>query len=99
MTAPAELVIEVTADDIRLGEPRQACLCPIALAAARLLGTAPVNEDVVVGVNIILATLPGDPTLTEYELPEEATQFIIDFEDSSRTMLPFTFTARLAGAS
>lgn len=27
MTAPAELVIEVTADDIRLGEPRQACLC------------------------------------------------------------------------
>lgn len=98
MTAPAGLVIEVTADDIRLGEPREACLCPIALAVARLLDTAPVNEEVVVGVLMLLATLPDDLTFTEYELPEEATRFICDFEDG-KTVLPFTFTARLAGAA
>lgn len=97
MTAPAELVIEVTADDIRLGKPHDACLCPIARAIARLLGA----DDVAVGLNDMCATfLPGDLALTERDLPVEAARFIADFDDG-RPVAPFTFTARLThgGAS
>ncbi len=104
MSAPAELVIEVTADDIRLGEKRSLCFCPVARAIARLRGTAPVNadEEANVIVSTVSADIPdeddGDGPWVSYCMPPEAAAFIEAF-DNGREVAPFTFTARLAGAS
>jgi hypothetical protein len=97
VSAPAELVIEVTADDIRLGEKRSLCLCPIARAIARLRGTAPVNADgeSTVIVSTVSADIPDENGIwVSYCMPVAAAAFIAAF-DSARQVEPFTFTARL----
>lgn len=100
MTAPDELVIEVTAEDIRLGTPASACQCAIALAALRALG-----EDF---AGFLMAEAAGDEqplqvSLYEnraahvpyavYPLPPAAVSFIGRF-DHGRPVEPFTFTAQ-----
>ena len=97
MTAPAELVISVTQEDIAAGKPGEACLCPIARAVARLLAADLSEEPAVVGPSVLLAVMAGDDTTTQYDLPEEAATFIGRF-DNGHTVKPFTFTARLAPA-
>jgi len=96
MTAPDELVISVTAEDIRDGEPESACACPIALAIARLLDASTEDEDVIVGREVILIRPLG--VLIDYELPASAAQFIRAF-DNGDAVEPFTFTARLVGGT
>jgi hypothetical protein len=98
MTAPAELVIEVTADDIDHGMRRECMWCPVALAARRALGWPP---DPSGGLEVITTefghavSIAGGP---KWVLPREASDFIQAFDDVSLTG-PITFTARLAGAS
>ena len=97
MSAPAELVIEVTAEDIRLGEKHSACRCPIARAAARLMG-APLGDAPVAVGGPTMGTYWPDLTTADYELPASAVSFIEAF-DTGDAVKPFTFTARLESAS
>lgn len=86
MTLPAEITIEVTADDIGRGVPVDPCQCPIALAAKRLgLDVVGVDED---GIYV-------DQFDAAYLIPEEAATFI-DLFDSGETVAPFVFTARMS---
>lgn len=96
MTAPAELVISVTADDIALGERESACRCPIARAVARLLGVTTNSEQhVAVERTEMDVWFPADPSATvAYLLPVGAGRFITAF-DSGDAVEPITFTARL----
>lgn len=97
MTAPAELVIEVTADDIAKGIPCSLCLCPIALAVARLRGTS--SSEVIVNTGTVsFPDYDADGEWVSYEIPDEAGQFVRDF-DGGAPVAPFTFTARLWSAS
>ena len=96
MTHPAELVIEVTAEDIRRGVREDACWCPVARAIARLLDVRLGDDEVIVGRELILIRPLG--SLTDYELPAEAARFIRAF-DHGEPVEPFTFTARLVHES
>lgn len=98
MTAPAELVIEVTAEDIAKDAPRECMWCPIAYAARRALGwpLEPSHGLEVTGdggVHVIV--IPGTG---KWLLPREASTFISHF-DTGMPVAPITFTARLAGES
>ena len=95
MTAPAELVIEVTADDIRLGERTHACRCPVARAVARATGGSIDEADVAAAAGKMNVTFP-DGTFAEYALPQEVDAFMDAF-DHGRPVAPFTFTARRIG--
>lgn len=99
MTAPAELVIEVTAEDIRLGRPGEACRCPVALAAARAAGASTDDEDVVVSGTFIAVTWPGTLVPATYGMPPEARLFVALFDGIAACddLVPFTFTATLDG--
>jgi hypothetical protein len=98
LSAPAELVIEVTADDIANGTLGDECRCPIALAVARQLGIeAPEGYLAIMDSQIKIGSDPGDWHWGDlYRLPSVAEGFIDDF-DSGREVQPFTFTARLIG--
>jgi hypothetical protein len=75
-----KLKIEVTYEDIDLGQPGDPHRCPIARAATRALGA-----DAVVVVGII--SLPHGPPIT---LPKEAHEFYLEF-DEYHPVAPFTF--------
>jgi hypothetical protein len=101
---PAELVIEVTADDIRLGVPGNMCRCPVAIAAVRALGGdwagyLAVEEDIdeVLQVSLYASSRAVDP-YAAYPLPGDAADFVGRFDDGHE-VAPFTFTARLAVTS
>lgn len=102
MTAPAELVIEVTAEDIRLGTPASACQCAIALAALRALGDGFAGflmaEDAGIGEERLQVSLyenrAAHVPYAAYPLPPAAVSFIDRF-DNGRPVEPFAFTARL----
>lgn len=103
MSAPAELVIEVTAEDIALGDRGNVCLCPVARAACRLLGVpVPSDEQPVGSVTAYGGGLDiwraSDCDWDNYLIPQEAVHFIHAF-DSGEEVTPFTFTARLDGES
>ncbi len=77
------VVVEVTAADIERGEKRDQCLCPVALACKRagIVNPEVENYSIYVGGRYI-------------DLPDEATQFIVDF-DRNREVAPLTFTVEL----
>lgn len=89
MSAPAELVIEVTADDIDHGIVQDCAKCPIALAARRLY---PMARIYVFG-EITREISAYWPEAAYYEMPDEAVEFVIAF-DEGEPVAPFTFTAR-----
>lgn len=94
MTAPAELVIEVTAQDIAKGEPCTAARCPVSLACGRLFPAA--AGRIITGRHILIipGADPDDPSLDVcYDLPEGARQLIRAL-DTGGELTPFTFTAR-----
>jgi hypothetical protein len=99
---PAELVIEVTADDIRLGVPGNVCRCPVAIAAVRALGGdwagyLAVEEDIdeVLQVSLYASSRAVDP-YAAYPLPDDAAHFVGRFDDGE-PVEPLTFTARRIG--
>lgn len=97
MTAPAELVIEVTADDIAKGVVGDGCRCPIALAVARQLGIEAAEGNLAV-MDCMVKVGYGDDYLwrDRYRLPIEAEEFIEAF-DCQDEVQPFTFAARRIG--
>jgi hypothetical protein len=94
VTAPAELVIEVTADDIASGIGQDCAKCPIALAAARLYPMARIY----VGGELTREISAYWPEAAFYEMPDEAVDFTLAF-DCDEPVAPFTFTARLTARS
>jgi hypothetical protein len=96
MTAPAELVIEVTADDIAKGVVGDACRCPIALAVSRLLGIEAAEGNLAVMDRMVKVHYEDYRWRDRYRLPTEAEDFIEDF-DCRDEVQPLTFTARLIG--
>lgn len=97
MSAPAELVIEVTAQDIALGEPTHACRCPVARAVARAIGGSIDRADAAAGAGRVSTAWP-DGTFAHYELPAEVDAFMDDF-DHGRPVAPFSFTVLLEDVS
>lgn len=100
MTAPRELVIEVTAEDIAGGIPGNVCLCPIAIAACRALGDSEywmlkVEEDRgdILQVSLYYASDSPAPDVI-YLLPDEAAAFVRRF-DYDEQVEPLTFTAAI----
>lgn len=76
--------IEVTEDDIRMGRPKSACACPIALALKR----AGIKGDVAENLVCVKRSI--------YQLPAVASDFIRRFDlepmDCARVALPpFSF--------
>ena len=92
MSAPAELVIEVTADDIARGVANDCATCPIALAARRLHPTARIY----VGGELTREIVTYWPERACYDMPDEAVDFVATF-DEGRPVAPFTFTASRKG--
>jgi len=97
VTAPDELVIEVTADDIAKGAKCECMWCPIAYAARRALGwpDRPSRGLEVIGGGDGVIVVPGEG---KWLLPREASTFIARF-DTGQPVAPFTFTARLVATS
>lgn len=101
---PEEITVTVTADDIAAGIADSCTGCPVALAVRRALppGAGPVS----VAFDVHVYGQPDDyyrgqdaargGLIGRYSLPDEARQFIIDF-DNGRRVWPFTFQAREAG--
>jgi len=106
MTAPAELVIEVTADDIRLGVPGNMCRCPVAIAAVRALGgdwagylaVEEYGDDGELQVSLYASMYALHP-YAAYPLPYWAADFVARFDEGDHPVEPFTFTARLEATS
>jgi hypothetical protein len=97
MNIPAELVVQVTADDIANGTPGSPCQCPIALAAVRALGddwagVLKVEEDRELRIALYGNPIDVDPYAT-FTLPDDALEFVMRF-DTAGPVEPFTFTAR-----
>lgn len=100
MSAPAELVIEVTAEDIALGERYHIARSPIGRAVLRLLGR-PLQEhmsDATIShdhVELDVWRL-DDPNVRDvYRLPDEASLFDQAFDEYGPDGVsgPVTFTA------
>lgn len=91
MTAPAELVIEVSAEDIANGIPTAACSCPVALAVHRLLGPG----EVTVTADAHGAWIEADGST--WVLLDPGHRFIELFDDGLPVQ-PGTFTATLVSA-
>jgi hypothetical protein len=92
VSAPAELVIEVTAGDIARGIAEDCEKCPIALAARRLHPTARVH----VGGELAREIVTYWPGMSRYDMPDEAVDFVTAF-DKGAPVAPFTFTASRKG--
>jgi hypothetical protein len=96
VTAPAELVIEVTADDIRLGVPCDASHCPVALAVRRLYPGA--SAVMVGGYSDREIEVSWASGWTAYAMPDEALGFVLRFDDmAAGEAAPFAFTAPATG--
>jgi hypothetical protein len=97
--APGEITVAVTAEDIRLGEPRSAWRDPVCRAVCRLLG-APVASDMAsTRVSVDAAGLDIWPEhgsdATTYLLPDKAVAFLEAFDLAGAAgVAPLTFTAR-----
>lgn len=74
--------IEVTAEDIARGEPRNECWCPVARAITRAADLPAIVHD---DVWCVYDSMEGP-----YALPEEATTFIARF-DKGAPVQPFAF--------
>ncbi len=79
--------IEVTADDIAMGQRGSCCKCPIALAVARALKLNGMVVDVN-GLRVFVGAF-GRPRRV-YGLPENARAFVDAF-DAGRATRPFEF--------
>lgn len=91
---PDELVVEVTADDIRNGKPTNNCECPVALALKRLPGVAAGSAWVDFTHAEVKYTVGGETFDLVFSLPREAAGFIEAF-DFGDPVEPVTFTAEL----
>jgi len=76
--------VEVTAEDIMLGERQNRCHCPIALAVARAV------PGVYVGVGNRIVDLINNVDFKQVYLPKEAQEFIESF-DNLEPVEPFSF--------
>lgn len=92
MPPPRSLRVTVTHEDIRNGEPANACRCPVARAATRALGLSLDDEEVTVEGAIEVWTGDGWEL---YELPAEAVAWIEAF-DAGALVTPLEFTAAYA---
>lgn len=81
------MTINVTEDNIRLGERGSHFYCPIALAVQRdFVGC----YHAAVGAKDVMVFLMNDLG-QRFDLPSEATQFIRDFDNQAH-VAPFSFT-------
>lgn len=74
------MVVNVTQEDIDLGQHSHCTKCPVALAISRAI-----KEDLV-SVAYSFCLIGAD----KYQLPEEVSSFITHF-DLSESVLPFSF--------
>jgi hypothetical protein len=97
---PGEITVTVTAEDIRLGEPRSAWRDPICRAVCRLLGAGVAVQMADARVSIDAAGLDIWPehghVAATYALPDDAIAFLEAFDAAGPAGVgPFSFTARL----
>jgi len=83
------VTVTVTAEHIAAGRREDCERCPIALAVAEVFPGGPYVDEFAC---IITA---GDGSETEFDLPDEAREFVEAFDNGQPTA-PFTFTAELA---
>jgi hypothetical protein len=100
-TAPGQITVTVTAEDIRLGEPRSAWRDPVCRAVCRLLGVPVASSMAGTRVSIDASGLDiwpehGHAADATYLLPDEAVAFLEAFDVTGEAgVTPLTFTARL----
>ena len=85
------VTVEVTAEDIAKGLRRNACGCPVALAAQR---ACPVFEGKLRVIRIGMTFGIGTRGINDVILPDDAADFVRSFDDG-RPVKPFTFTVEL----
>lgn len=79
--------IEVTQDDIKFGQRRKACECPVAQAIRRRI---PSVFELSVGRTAVVIGFVKDKPVATLPLPHEVTRFINDF-DTFEEVAPFSF--------
>lgn len=89
MPPPDAILIEITHEDIRNGERKDSCRCPVARAACRRLGLSVNDEELSVETCIEVWTGDG---WDGYELPAEIVDWI-EALDGGSTVTPVTFIA------
>lgn len=79
------VTIDVTADDIAKGKPKEPCDCPIAIATDRAFGggVAISCGQTLIGINFV-----------DYSLPVPARRFIRRFDDGENVK-PFSFSVEV----
>lgn len=92
-----EITVEVTAEDIAIGQPSLPRKCPFALAFNRTLRALGLPATYVVKVYVWYSSLLNDKVLgdaLDLALPQEARDFITSV-DKHETVKPTTFTFKL----
>lgn len=74
--------IEVTEQDIELGNPCDPCMCPIARAIERATGIEPIVSGEIFYLGF---------SSQRYHLPMEAVKWMGDFDAGKEEMQPFSF--------
>ena len=91
--------INVTWDHIIRGDKENPESCAIALAINDLVGhtkSTPVFERLCVDYNRLVYRLLGDDVTESIRLPEEATEFIYNFDRNKTKVKPFSFKLPIA---
>jgi len=86
---PAAIKVGVTAEDIKKGKPRDEQNCPVALATNRAFGNL-LEGCLSIQQSFASLRVPGEASERTTQLPDEAVQFIRDF-DGSADVKPFEF--------
>ena len=85
VTAPQAVIVSVTAEHITAGKREDCERCPIALAFAEIFPGAVYVDDFACMITA------DDGTEVEFDLPDEALEFIGAFDDGL-PVAPFSFT-------
>lgn len=84
------ILVDVTQEDIEMGERRASMRCPVALAVRRV----PELSACVVGPKDVISDSPAHPNGLDIPLPGAAIKFVLRF-DSGRPVRPFSFELEL----
>jgi hypothetical protein len=86
ITAPQAVIVSVTTEHIAAGKREDCERCPIAPAFAEVFPGSPYIDE------FSCMITDDDGTETEFDLPDEALEFIRAFDDGE-DVAPFTFIA------
>ncbi len=92
-----QVMVAVSAEDIRQGERNNCAKCPVGLALARTLGPRYPGAKFMAG-SMLGRILPARGGLISFEMPKDAEHFMFAF-DAKKPVEPFTFTIDLPDAA